>query len=708
MKQRIGWIVSGVILFLCALSLFATASFLWAGTANTKHNLSASGPGAIKAVDEAEICVFCHLPHNANPAVPLWSHNVSSAAYTMYNSEYLNRANYTMPAALGQYPNAGYRSRLCLSCHDGTVAIGQVYVLRGTKLTSPINMQGVAANGYMPTTAAGYIGTDLTNDHPVALVYDSTKTITFGSGSRNVELKSPGPSINPKPYEGVKLYSYPPETKGYVECPSCHDPHVENQKFLVIWNTNLATTIGDLCNTCHDKINWSTSIHKTSASAYTDASVQTTYGASTITSLVCSNCHKPHGGPGSPYWYILRQQEETTCFKGAASVSTGAPCHGTGAATGGKNIETVISRQYKHPATTIAGVHTDLDVLANQAGAKSFNWSSSKHAECVDCHNPHQAQQGVHNSPSDGSGWYPQTPLSSTNDVSNSLKGVTGVEPTTEPDFTPPTSYTTYNAATKEYQICLKCHSYFSLQDADGITVYTTSFGDNAIITDQAMEFSQGNKSVHPVRVGLSSQTGSYAPKTLASAQMSSPWNTNLGTQTMYCSDCHGTDSENTTDPKGPHGSTYEYMLKGPYKYWPLRNDSQLWKSSDKNNFTSYGGLFCKNCHPIYPGGSENGWYNNVHSQSGGMGGGHQDMNCVECHVAVPHGSKRSRLIGYGTNATSPDPLPYNYNGNSLKITGFKKAATPTSYVGSGMGDPNCATAGISGCHGNSITDPDP
>ncbi|MCK5138615.1 MAG: hypothetical protein KAQ85_02130, partial [Thermodesulfovibrionia bacterium] len=99
-------------------SSILTASLLsWAGVANTKHNLSVSGPGNVKATAETEICVFCHIPHNANPAVPLWNHGVSNAAYSMYNSLYLQRANYTIPSALGQYPNTGYRSRLCLSCH---------------------------------------------------------------------------------------------------------------------------------------------------------------------------------------------------------------------------------------------------------------------------------------------------------------------------------------------------------------------------------------------------------------------------------------------------------------------------------------------------------------------------------------------------------------------------------------------------------------
>ncbi|VAX19401.1 Cytochrome c family protein, partial [hydrothermal vent metagenome] len=33
---------------------------------NTKHNLSVSGPGTVKASTETRVCVFCHTPHQAN------------------------------------------------------------------------------------------------------------------------------------------------------------------------------------------------------------------------------------------------------------------------------------------------------------------------------------------------------------------------------------------------------------------------------------------------------------------------------------------------------------------------------------------------------------------------------------------------------------------------------------------------------------------
>ena len=83
-------------------------------TPTNKHNLSASGPGPVKATTLTEICVFCHTPHNANPAVPLWNQSVGGSNYQPYTSS-------TLQASVGQPTGA---SKLCLSCHDGTVAIG--------------------------------------------------------------------------------------------------------------------------------------------------------------------------------------------------------------------------------------------------------------------------------------------------------------------------------------------------------------------------------------------------------------------------------------------------------------------------------------------------------------------------------------------------------------------------------------------------------
>jgi len=227
--------------------------------------------------------------------------------------------------------------------------------------------------------------------------------------------------------------------------------------------------------------------------------------------------------------------------------------------------------------------------------------------------------------------------------------------------------------AQKEYQICFKCHSYYGLgTQATPVSAITGPSG--TLITDQAWEFNPNNLAAHPVAVTLNNQTGSTSPAPLRSAQLKSPWTTGCtntigsyndfcGDNTMYCSDCHGADDE-ATSAKGPHGSSRLYMLKGTGQYWPANASSTLWQwdiiSDD---------LFCRNCHPLT--GDSDSF--NEHGRA------QHEKPCIWCHVAVPHGSQRSRLIGY-----SSEPSPYNYS-SSLVYNGFKKAASFVDYI-----DDNC------------------
>ncbi|HDO34495.1 MAG TPA: hypothetical protein ENH08_05185, partial [Chromatiales bacterium] len=109
---------------------------------HTVHNLSITGPGPVTATSESRICVFCHTPHAAEkiPAAPLWNRKLSGATYVPYSSG-------SMKAVVGQ---PGGSSRLCLSCHDGTLALGTVHVLN-TRENVTIGLTGTGTGGTMPT-----------------------------------------------------------------------------------------------------------------------------------------------------------------------------------------------------------------------------------------------------------------------------------------------------------------------------------------------------------------------------------------------------------------------------------------------------------------------------------------------------------------------------------------------------------------------------
>ena len=98
--------------------------------ADTVHNLSVTGPGTIKAAGVGELCIFCHTPHRASQTYALWNRDIPPVTYNLYSST-------TLEATLKQPVGA---SRLCLSCHDGTTALGS---LRVSPATGPVSSYGV-------------------------------------------------------------------------------------------------------------------------------------------------------------------------------------------------------------------------------------------------------------------------------------------------------------------------------------------------------------------------------------------------------------------------------------------------------------------------------------------------------------------------------------------------------------------------------------
>ncbi len=222
----------------------------------TKHNLSISGPGLVKAISETRICVFCHTPHNAVSDVaginiPLWNHTLSSAVYTVPDK---TNPQWAVLLSTPQNPPDG-DSKLCLSCHDGTVAIGSVVNLGGGAIT--ISMQGTGAGGVMPAGAAN-LGTDLSGHHPVSiavnnsLLTDKLQQCSTGVVSFQLCYPTTGQPVKLRPTNNTYNALPGAGNKGGVQCSSCHDPHTDpnpgTTMFLRVGDKNNTTP---LCTTCH-------------------------------------------------------------------------------------------------------------------------------------------------------------------------------------------------------------------------------------------------------------------------------------------------------------------------------------------------------------------------------------------------------------------------------------------------------------------------
>lgn len=219
--------------FIFILTLVAS-SLTFSQIANSKHDLSSgsttSGP---KSSNVDEICVFCHTPHSNQSVELLWNRQSPTATYTVYSSS-------TMEQTPGQPTD---RSKMCLSCHDGTVALNAIY-----------NGPG-AGSGTTPTFAVGdtvgktnsfaLIGVDLSNDHPVSIVYSTHQSTD--NGLRAATTSNGKPVVS---YGGITLPLYGTSTSdAKLECATCHDPHnTSTANFLRVSNTG-----SQLCLTCHNK-----------------------------------------------------------------------------------------------------------------------------------------------------------------------------------------------------------------------------------------------------------------------------------------------------------------------------------------------------------------------------------------------------------------------------------------------------------------------
>jgi len=314
---------------------------------NSPHNLSASGPGKIKATNEQEVCIFCHTPHNASPVQPLWNRDLPVSAYKVYSSS-------SLVATPGQPTGS---SKLCLSCHDGTIALGSV-------LSS--NQPLVMANGVITLPpGATNLGTDLSGDHPISFTYDSNLAV------KNGNLIDPGALPTQ-----VKLEN------GQLQCASCHDPHDDSRgSFLVMSNTN-----SQLCNSCH-----------------------LLSGEAAVTGHdQCSDCHQQHNAPSGAL--LLTQATVTaTCAQchgssipaitsaaamvpGATHIFDGSVIDGPDPSLprlvrAGVNVSNELNKISRHNADAPI---TFGSLMPNTAGRGTTDL-----VNCANCHEPHSMRSGI-------------------------------------------------------------------------------------------------------------------------------------------------------------------------------------------------------------------------------------------------------------------------------------------------------------------------
>jgi predicted CXXCH cytochrome family protein len=506
----------------------------------TKHNLSATSPNTIRAASLDEVCVFCHTPHGAYQSRPIWNRDLgyqeNASLYQLYGSTTLD-SNVVRPTGA---------SKLCLSCHDGTLAFGSLMNLDGVR---PANVP--MANG-VTTMPPGrtLLGTDLRNDHPISMVPNV---------AADPEIRLPPAGDDVRLREGST-----PGVKDTVQCTSCHDPHLDGYKFLVKDNTR-----GAVCLTCHDKPGWIGSRHEASLAPYPTA------GAQTVGDLGCLACHAPHNG-SSPSRLLqtsnrsfgtpLPWAEENVCYSCHQAGGTGIdPARGRAA----PDIRSQFQKLTHMPVELTTDVHQP--VFTTHLPEPEPVLNATKHVECADCHNPHRVQALP------GNPWEGQKGIS--------LSGAVVVD----------------DAATDipQYALCFKCHGdTFATMIPPAPT--RPPSGSN-----KRLEFQPSNDSYHPVP-GPGRNQSTFLNNVLDAPDgqlKGNDWQGNRLNRfsTVLCTDCHNNDQTADTSgsarnspsgPKGPHGSTNLRLLRANYAAVTGSVAGPPFGTFDPNNFA-----LCFLCH---------------------------------------------------------------------------------------------------------------
>jgi len=498
--------MKGVCTFiLCAL--MAPCGLAQMRVADTVHNLSVSGPGQIKSQTNSRICVFCHTPHRPGKGPGLWNRRTGDIT-TPYDS--------STTTVVPDQPTGS--SAICLSCHDGTIALGEV--LNPGKSHMAPDLRNTFLKG------RANFGTNLSNHHPIGFKYQAALDLS------GAELA---------PSQGINV----PLDDGLVQCTTCHDPHSSRYPpFLVKSGLN-----GELCTSCHVQSgpnwDWATSAHAVSKAIPRAGDPwkerKAEWKGRTVADNACENCHTPHNA-ATPQ-RLIRDVEENTCFR----------CHNGTVSKFNLQLET--QKFYRHPVERFG--RGDHDTARHETAL-----SMPFHVECEDCHNPHADRNDVpmisFNPGNPSSPEHTDAPF-----ANGRIIGSTGIDINGQPK----------SSIDYEYEVCFKCHgapgkSACDNQRCSTAIKYQMLRQDNVYnIRDKVNPGNPALVSYHPI-VANNAANDTEVPSLRLDTAL------NRDSSLIYCGDCHNSDvspAAGVDGPAGPHGSRYEAILTLGYELNPAR-----------------------------------------------------------------------------------------------------------------------------------------
>jgi predicted CxxxxCH...CXXCH cytochrome family protein len=561
--------------------------------------------------------VYCHGAFTGgNAATVTWD---STAALTCNDCHgRAAGAAATPPAGTHDVSNTD-----CGGCHGGYTA---------TSVNPALHVNGQIDGGGEPTTAS-----DCAGCHGAIFT-----AMSAGSPASRHALAVSDPAL----LTGIN-WAAPLDTNLVASrsCTNmCHDPHPHDlggtsatHEYNVYVDANAratapttstraktdfdaAATNGGLCVSCHrfgstNTTAFDAAAFGASAHDFTAASGSTWQYALHAGSFDrnCTKCHASNtegrtptaAAVGSGTVAVHFNLDNATLLSGTTSpIGAGTVCyncHGSAA-----------------PVNGAQGDRSGVNIQAQFAKANNHAVAGS----CLACHDPHQAKAGDHATPGNLAG--------------PPIQGADGAVLATNPAFwTAPaagafTAKTIVAGTDLEATLCFRCHSAFG-GATDVAKEFNPANTGNFAGTWAAGETAGG---FHPVLAASGSNLGAVKLTNLVTTNHA--WSTTTR-NTMTCTDCHGSDA--IADPNGPHGSTANFILKGP---------NTTWSASVVLGSTIPAGTFCLNCHQS----------TFTNSRFTGHAIDNHAIPCFNCHAAVPHGGPRPGMlidaVGAGNGCTPP------------------------------------------------------
>lgn len=706
------------------------------GPTYTYYSQNADLETPAAAGENAAFCLACHGA-NAAPigyvgdagdyALTGGDHNSAGYSTAAHGPTILKSNDFGRPAQ-SEYPQVQ-----CLACHaKHASAADKLIAYRGSDAGGAYAEAGLcyachSAASAESKVAAGYVKPFAWNDRDVQA--------EFGRASTHPATSS--------------------ATGRSLTCANCHNVHNVAEGGVAAWSLSRVSTPSNTKNTpadmtafcldCHDGSPASATISDTALVPYrigfsdqstapyfpgwdkskvgADASLGFTnsghYAASAANGkALCANCHDPHASdnvrllawfrPTGVTWIggnsiagdrsigaargntVPKAAEERLCYN----------CHGNGTAAypqaaGAADVYTPANpasgTNNKHVMAAYSERHSDLEEASDLG-------STNRHSECVDCHDPHAAKKVGGTATQD---------ILNTSAPGGAVYGAWGVVPdyanavrdnTTNPgtyNWGTPTVFSSIRlsgaVSDTEAYLCFKCHSGNSTRPAGQ--------------SDLALEFNPSNFSVHNV---LGQSVGAQEAFTYVASNgitYTDTWQfptagvfrASYDANTMLtCTSCH--TSENAGDAKGPHGSTVQWLIDPNY---PTDWKASYLVANSRDQDGMNGQPICQKCHDLYNAAGVVG--NSAHSRPARHGNS-SSIPCITCHIKVPHGWKRPRLLGY--RGDDPAYATYNPTGALSEIRANDSHTRDTNGTAQwDSGDCSTDFGGASGCGGGTHKD---